>query len=307
MNGIRAQIDDIRHTCRMKIYPDGSRHILVAERPIFREPGWELADKSANSKPARRADAEAWIEAAEATAEADGSAALAAGSDSLERSKRRARVAVRDYGLCNDFKYFVTLTLDPIYINRYDIKEVTRKLNTWADNAVRRQGLKYVLVPELHKDGAIHFHGFFNDALEAKDSGTMIPPGGGKPKRPRSKAQRAAWAAAGGHIVYNLPAWKLGYTTAIPLYGRRAAAVGYVCKYISKAQTKVGGRWYYSGGGLARPELTFSDVPIEAYERAEAAFSFVIEDLGVRCLSIMDERKIHIAEDEKAQHLEPPM
>lgn len=269
----------------MKIYPDGSRHILVADRPIFRESGWEIADKE-RVRSAPRAEAVEWLAEAE-DAEAVECHSATASSD---RSRRRARVAVRDYGLCNDFRYFVTLTLDAAYINRYDAKEVVKKLNTWLDNSVRRQGLKYVLVPELHKDGAIHFHGFFNEALEVADSGTMIPPNGGKPKRPRSKAQRAAWAADGGHVVYNLPRWGLGFSTAIELYGRRSEAVGYVCKYISKASEKIGGRWYYSGGGLRKPELTYSDAPLEAYAGVSGAHSFVIDDLGVRCLSIFDER-----------------
>lgn len=268
----------------MKIYPDGSRHILVAAAPIFREAGWEAEGKS-EARRASDADVAEWLAEAEDTE----AAAILRATDSTDRSRRRARVAVRDYGLCNDFKYFVTLTLDAALIDRYDGKEVVRKLNTWLDNCVRRQGLKYVLVPERHKDGALHFHGFFNDALEVEDSGTMVPPSGGKPKRPRSKAQRAAWAAAGGHVVYNLPRWGWGFSTAIELYGRRSAAVGYVCKYISKADEKIGGRWYYSGGGLRKPELTYSDVPLWAYEDVSNAHSFVIEGLGVRCLSIFDE------------------
>ena len=79
----------------------------------------------------------------------------------MQRAARRARAALRDLALCNDFDCFVTLTLDGAQVNRYDPKQVIQKLNRWADNKVRRDGLRYVLVPELHKDGAIHFHGFF--------------------------------------------------------------------------------------------------------------------------------------------------
>ena len=79
----------------------------------------------------------------------------------------------------------VTLTLDQTQVDRYDMAAITRKLNAWLSNQVQRRGLIYVLVPERHKDGAIHFHGFFNDVLDRVDSGTMIPPGGGKPRKPR--------------------------------------------------------------------------------------------------------------------------
>ncbi|MFQ7854076.1 MAG: hypothetical protein ACLRIS_01925 [Flavonifractor plautii] len=83
-------------------------------------------------------------------------------------------------------------------MNRYDVREVTRHLNHWLDNQVRRKGLAYVLVPERHKDGAIHFHGFFNDALEARDSGT-VSARPESPRRPRSARQRAKWLEDGGN------------------------------------------------------------------------------------------------------------
>ena len=157
----------------------------------------------------------------------------------LDRAMRRARAQVRDIALSNPFRWFVTLTLDQARVDRHDMAAITRKLNAWLDNQVRRHGLAYVLVPERHKDGAIHFHGFFNDAVRAVPSGH---------------------ADKGGHPIFNLPGWTLGFTTAIQLYGDYHAAVGYVCKYIGKQGEKPGGRWYYSGGQLARPEVTYADV-----------------------------------------------
>ena len=181
----------------------------------------------------------------------------------LDRAKRRARSAVRDLAFSNDFTFFVTLTLDRQKVNRYDVAEITRKLNRWLDNHVRRNGLAYVLVAERHKDGAVHFHGFFNDALPVVDSGHTDPK---------------------GHTVYNLPAWDLGFTTAIRLYGDRHKAVGYVCKYITKAQEKIGGRWYYSGGALDRPEVTYSNVDFAALSDADGAYPFEIADIGAKAL-----------------------
>lgn len=230
-------LSEIIHNCQIKVYPNGDALVSVYSSDILRESGWE----ERGAKPR------------------EPSSSGETGTD-VARSKRRARAAVSDLVLSNDFKYFVTLTLDPAQVNRYDSFEVTKKLNRWLDNQVRRKGLAYVLVPELHKDGAIHFHGFFNDALSVMDSGTVSMPGGGKPRRPRSKRQREQWLTDGGHVVYNLPGWTLGYTTAIELYGERRAAVGYCCKYITKAQVKVGGRWYYSGGALQRPEILLTDV-----------------------------------------------
>ena len=229
---------DLLHNCRVKIYPDGSRSVLVSSAPIFREKGWEDSDKWEAEFREKNENVSKFV--------------------NLQRAKRRAKAAVFDLALSNDFKFFVTLTLDSEKINRYDISVVTKKLNVWLDNNVRRKGLKYILVPEFHKDSAIHFHGFFNDALSVSDSGALSD--GGKPKKPRSAKNRAQMIDNGFRVVYNLPAWSLGFTTAIEIYGDRRAACGYVCKYITKANDKVGGRWYYSGGGLALPEIELFDV-----------------------------------------------
>lgn len=281
-------LDNLRHNCRVKIYPDGSRDVMVAQRAIFREPGWELSDKWDSS---RDLAAEFWasLDSMEGISDVERSIFALARREAaeaeraalnLERAKRRARNAVSDLALSNEFKYFVTLTLDSSKVDRYDVKLITRKLNAWCDNHVRRHGLRYVLVAEKHKDGAVHFHGFFNDALPVVDSGTISLPGGGKPRKPRSKAQRAAWLADGGHIVYNLPAWSLGFTTAIELYGSRRAAVGYVTKYITKAAEKVGGRWYYSGGDLRRPEVQYTSMVFSDVLGLENVRCFTIDELG---------------------------
>lgn len=232
-------LDEILHNCRVKTFASGRVELIASPVSCFRETGWESA---------------AWgelkgKEAQGATSEAE----------NLIRARRRARSAVHDLCHANGFDRFVTFTLDAQRVDRYDVEEVTKKLNVWLDNRVRRNGLKYVLVPELHKDGAIHFHGLINsEALEATDSGTLTR--GGKPRRPRGAAQRAAMLADGWQIVYNLPQWTLGFSTGIDLYGDYDAAVGYVCKYIAKTERKVGGRWYYSGGALERPNVVFTDI-----------------------------------------------
>lgn len=234
---------------------------MISDYQIFRESGWELSNKwdSEERYPSEHPDE----------------------VGNVARAKRRARSAVADLAMSNDFRYFVTLTLDPSRVNRYDPAEVVRRLNNWLDNHVRRDGLAYVLVPEYHKDGAIHFHGFFNGALEAVDSGTLDT-GTGKPKKPRSAAQRALWLSEGAHVVYNLPAWHLGFTTAIELYGQRSAAVGYVCKYVTKQQTKIGGRWYYSGGALLRPDVSYDDIDYTDVFDAYPDNVFTIDSLGCR-------------------------
>lgn len=238
-------LPEIMHNCRVKTYPNGTQEVLFSRDAVFRETGWQLADK--------------W----QADAKVSGTATDKAAS--LDRAKRRARNAVRDIALSNEFSYFVTFTLDASKVDRYDINAVVKKMNYWLDNRVRRNGLKYVLVPELHKDGAVHFHGFVNDCLGLVDSGTLTGGELKRPRKPRSIRERDSLLASGCHVVYNVTDWKLGFSTAIELYGEYRSAVGYVCKYISKAQEKIGGRWYYSGGQLDKPSVSLTDIDFDAF------------------------------------------
>jgi hypothetical protein len=253
----------------VKQYPDGGQRVLVADRAIFREAGFEAADKwgkeprEARENPERHGEAE-----------------------DRERAMRRARAAVYDLARTNCFPYFVTLTLDAEKVDRYDPAITQRELRRWLSNQVQRRGLAYVLVPEHHQDGAIHFHGLVNDALELEDSGTVKLPGVKKPRKPRSARQRAAWLAEGGQVVYNVPGWPYGFTTAMKLVGDYRAACGYVCKYIGKDSQKIGGRWYYSGGRLARPEVSWTDVDYQSFLAETGGSEWKIDRLGCSCCSV---------------------
>ena len=243
----RTDSNGAKHYGKIYQYPCGVMDIFASSEPIFGPKGWEESEDYGRPKaapPRERVDREK----AEPQAE------------DLERSMRRAKGKLRRLALSNDFRYFVTLTLDPAKVDSHDGAAVVKKLNAWASNAVQRHGLKYILVPERHKKGGIHFHGFFNAALPAEDSGTIRVPWAKKPRRPRSAAERAEWLAAGGQVVYNLPGWTLGFTTAMELYGDYPAAVAYVCKYIGKDGTKPAGRWYYSGGDLVEPTVDYVEI-----------------------------------------------
>jgi hypothetical protein len=83
----------------------------------------------------------------------------------LENSFSRARSMIKQYGLCNDWDYFVTLTLDPKKYNRYELKKFKTDLIRFACDIRKKykkldnRRLSYVFVPENHKDGAWHMHG----------------------------------------------------------------------------------------------------------------------------------------------------
>ena len=232
--------DGIRCNTIIKRYPSGVARVMCADRCIFCIPGYEEALPRSKLQPVLVPNPEDEYAVTERLGvEGDGgptAAEQARAAANLNRARRRAAAAVTDLALANDFKFFVTLTFDRQRVDRWNDREVMRVTKNWLDNMVRRAGLAYVLVPERHKDGAIHFHGFFNGAVEGCDSG--------------HKTQS-------GQIIYNLPRWPWGFTTAIAVYGEYGAAVGYVCKYITKGGEKVGGRWYYHGGALKRPETEY--------------------------------------------------
>ena len=183
------------------------------------------------------------------------------------RSMRRARAKCRDYVLGNcDLDMMITLTINSEMLSRYNYAEIIKKVSVWLGNRVKRNGLKYVLVPERHKDGAVHFHGFVNSkAVDLK-----------KTKYKRSSDGTnfiyALEPTRKGKQIYNISDWDIGYTTAVRI-GRseadREATASYILKYLSKQNEKVGGRWYLHGGKLLLPiEVYFCynylDVPCEA-------------------------------------------
>lgn len=79
-------------------------------------------------------------------------------ASSLSRTKRR----VMDLVLCNKFDYFCTFTFSSDKVDRYDYKAVQQRLCKYFNNFRSRYApdFKYLVIPEYHKDGAVHFHGF---------------------------------------------------------------------------------------------------------------------------------------------------
>jgi hypothetical protein len=134
---MRSKLCDITHNAYIKTYPNGIKTVMISDYQIFRESGWELSNKwdSEERYPSEHPDE----------------------VGNVARAKRRARSAVADLAMSNDFRYFVTLTLDPSRVNRYDPAEVVRRLNNWLDNHVRRDGLAYVLVPEYAQGRSYSF------------------------------------------------------------------------------------------------------------------------------------------------------
>lgn len=208
--------------------------------------------------------------------------------DPSEVSRRRAKRKIFDYVICNPFDCFVTLTLDAKMIDRNDYKSVIEKLRVYLDNRVRRKGLIYVGVPEVHKNGGLHFHFAMNSsALKLVDSGTVSIKGVKAPIRVSTALKRGI-PQSEWHTVYNVSDWKFGFSTAIKTYGERGAVAHYLSKELNKtvqkavssngALEKIGGRWYLSGGKLLTPFVELCDS--DGAEMYDSDSSYDFECLG---------------------------
>lgn len=256
----------------IKRYPDGTYQVTCFSRPTYNRGGMEDADKLHQQR--RRKEFEA-----------KHSELLNSGKP-RERTRsdnaRRAKNSVFDIAALNDWQYFVTLTLDADKINRYDPAQIVRPVTKWFDNLVQRKGLRYLIVPEHHSDGAIHFHGLISgDGLRLSDSGTVKVPYRKKPVK-RATAKRNGVPDADQKTVYNWDDFRLGFSTALAVYGERGNLAKYMTKYITKDLTKIFGQTYFAGGrGLQRkPESVAIDLDFEKIK--SEAFDLPFELGGVK-------------------------
>lgn len=254
--------DDVKTNARIRLLPDESGkykpyEILVFPKKTFLKGNFECIASERKNGKATQLELELCDELPDEIRSAE----------NRRKSYCRARNKLFDLLMCTtEFDCFVTLTLSSGQIDRKDYSVVIKKLNVWFANRVVRNGLVYAFVPELHKDGAIHFHGLCNfsalKTVRATNAHT------GKPLCDNK-----------GREVYNITDFPYGFTTAIPLSGKnaRVATAKYCYKYITKSGgEKVGGRYYLSGGKLGRPRYEFIDLPYEQIPCKESSINDTI-------------------------------
>lgn len=92
--------------------------------------------------------------------------------EKLANNLARARSKVKELVLCNPWDYWCTFTLDKTKYDRYNLKGYVKGLGGFLHDYNHRCELadkvKYLLIPEMHKDGAWHMHGFIK-GIRAKD------------------------------------------------------------------------------------------------------------------------------------------
>lgn len=236
---LEVPLSGVKHCARAKYVPcpDGSFRLVMVQAfsvPTFRESGWEDAAPKSKSK----------VPSVELTEEE----ALA----NIERASRRAKINAFDIIMCNpSLDTFATFTYKPDdELDKSSYDDCYKKLGVWLSNRVQRRGLQYVIAPERHKSGDIHFHGILNSS--ALDLERAYSPKSGRP------------LTSGGKAVFNLGDWKMGFSTA-QIIGEagedREKVAKYVFKYMGKqVGAKIGGRYCLIGGrDLARPRYVYGD------------------------------------------------
>lgn len=83
--------------------------------------------------------------------------------DKLPAALSRARRVVLELGLCNPWEYFCTFTISKDKHDRFNLVKWRDTFTQWLrDQRKKGYDIQYLLVPERHKDGAWHMHGFFS-------------------------------------------------------------------------------------------------------------------------------------------------
>lgn len=164
---------------------------------------------------------------------------------------------------CNKFDFFCTFTFNPEKILRYDLTECRKKISNVFDNYKQRysQNFKYLLVPEYHKDGAIHLHGLIagirpEDLIEPQ----FIP------KRNVFKDIVEMVPNTPHYLDWPYYSKKLGHFSCSKIKSDAAVSKYIVKQYITKDLEKLppGQQMYLCSKGLNRAELIFDsdDVPM---------------------------------------------
>ena len=147
---------------------------------------------------------------------------------SIKSSVNRTVNQIYTISRANKWEYFITLTIDPKKLDNTNFNLVSEKLNIWTNNLKKRYApdLKYIIVPELHKDKSKwHFHGLFANIgkMPITFSGKVCV---GKFVYDYVKKPFAT-------KIYNIPLWKYGFSTATIIRDSSKAS-SYITKYITK-------------------------------------------------------------------------
>lgn len=199
----------------------------------------------------------------------------------LQRSIRSASKRSKDnfygYAQANDWEYFVTLTFSPEVVNRYNDMAVIHlwsNFQNWCKH--KYKDCKMLMIPERHKDGALHFHGLMSDIRF-----NLIPAIDPHTEKPLYSKT--------GAPLFSIKDWTNGFSTLaiIPKEDNYRRVVNYMEKYISKD----GNIGYNQKRFFRTRNLLFKNKSILLYDDCE--FEDFIKSLGLEEVKDSDKMTVY--------------
>jgi len=174
-------------------------------------------------------------------------------SDEAQEKRTRRQVhairrRIKGYAFSNRFRWFVTLTFNPEKVDSSDYETAKSTLLKWCRRMRdRHRQFDYLMIPELHRSGAVHFHGLLGD-IPAHFVEAVNPKTGKKVVRH-------------GRQVYNLTEWEYGFSDCEEIESQERAA-SYITKYVTSAlltdKKMYNKKRYFNSQGLAKPAVAYS-------------------------------------------------
>ena len=278
MNGLRVGKGEVYQTDFATLKKYRENHYRITLHKMIRRAGYEAED--GEEKPRK------------------GKKNTAGNEEKLEESLSRTKSTIFELALCNDWEWFVTLTLNPENIDRTNLKTYKTKLSTFIKNYNRIHGtnIKYLLIPELHKDGInYHMHGLMMglpiEHLHEFGVDEKLP-------------IKMLTLIAHGHKLYSWPAYAkaFGYISISKIMNIESVSK-YITKYITKdifsTRISLNDHLYYCSKGLKRAKKIYEGRLVK--ELGEDYSNDYVKIKTVK--SIAEARTYFIAEDEEAAQI----
>ena len=152
----------------------------------------------------------------------------------------RARNKIFEYCICNDFEFFVTLTINQNKYDRFNLKSYYKDFSQFIRDYRKKYNLdiQYLFVPEQHKNGAWHLHGVIKGIPESHFK-----------------------INSNGFLDWEVYKNRFGFISLDKIRNNEACSV-YMSKYITKdfyKNTKIhkNNKLYYCSRGLKTAEIVF--------------------------------------------------
>ena len=89
--------------------------------------------------------------------------------EKLGSSMARSRRMILEKALCNQWDWFCTFTIDGAKADRSDLGSWWERFSQWLrDKRKKGYDIRFLLVPEQHKDGSWHAHGLLSGVPESE-------------------------------------------------------------------------------------------------------------------------------------------